>query len=84
MSGHWSTFIESRVVTDYNADIEDEVAALPGGENIHRVAHSRHKTNRHKRRKNNHQERSQNANGMTKEIRQKEKNQKFLIFQEFF
>ena len=36
VSGHWSTFIESRVVTDYNEDIEDEVAALPGGENIHR------------------------------------------------
>jgi heterodisulfide reductase subunit C len=36
VSGSWSTFIESRVVTDYNEDIEDEIAALPGGENIHR------------------------------------------------
>ena len=36
VSGHWSTFIESRVVTDCNEDIEDEVAALPGGEYINR------------------------------------------------
>lgn len=36
VSGHWSTFIESRVVTDYNDDLQDEIAALPGGENIHR------------------------------------------------
>lgn len=36
VSGHWSTFIEPRVVTDYNEAIEDEVAALPGGEFIHR------------------------------------------------
>lgn len=36
VSGHWSTFIESRVVRDYNEDMEDEVASLPGGENIHR------------------------------------------------
>jgi heterodisulfide reductase subunit C len=36
VSGHWSTFIESRVVTDYNEALEDEIAALPGGENIHR------------------------------------------------
>ena len=36
VSGHWSTFIESRVVTDYNEDLEDEIAALPGGEHIHR------------------------------------------------
>jgi heterodisulfide reductase subunit C len=36
VSGHWSTFIESRVVTDYNEDLQDEIAALPGGENIHR------------------------------------------------
>ena len=36
VSGHWSTFIESRVVTDYNEEIEDEVAALPGGEHINR------------------------------------------------
>ena len=36
VSGHWSTFIESRVVTDYNEDIEDEVAALPGGGHINR------------------------------------------------
>jgi heterodisulfide reductase subunit C len=36
VSGHWSTFIESRVVTDYNEHIEEEIAALPGGEHIHR------------------------------------------------
>jgi heterodisulfide reductase subunit C len=36
VSGHWSTFIETRVVTDYNETIEDEISALPGGENIHR------------------------------------------------
>jgi len=36
VSGHWSTFIESRVVTDYNERLEEEIAALPGGEFIHR------------------------------------------------
>ncbi|HEX8013269.1 MAG TPA: 4Fe-4S dicluster domain-containing protein [Casimicrobiaceae bacterium] len=36
VSGHWSTFIEPRVVTDYNERLQDEIAALPGGENIHR------------------------------------------------
>ena len=36
VSGHWSTFIESRVVTDYNEAMEEEVSALPGGEYIHR------------------------------------------------
>jgi heterodisulfide reductase subunit C len=36
VSGHWSTFIQSRVVTDYNERIEEEIAALPGGEYIHR------------------------------------------------
>lgn len=36
VSGHWSTFIHSRVVTDYNEAMEDEIAALPGGEFIHR------------------------------------------------
>jgi heterodisulfide reductase subunit C len=36
VSGHWSTFIESRVVTDYNERLEEEIASLPGGENIHR------------------------------------------------
>jgi heterodisulfide reductase subunit C len=36
VSGHWSTFIESRVVTDYNEAMEEEIAALPGGEHIHR------------------------------------------------
>ena len=36
VSGHWSTFIESRVVTDYNEALEDEIGALPGGEHIHR------------------------------------------------
>jgi heterodisulfide reductase subunit C len=36
VSGHWSTFIESRVITDYNEELEEEIAALPGGEFIHR------------------------------------------------
>ena len=36
VSGHWSTFIESRVVKDYNEALEEEIAALPGGEYIHR------------------------------------------------
>ena len=36
VSGHWSTFIEARVVTDYNERLQDEIAALPGGEHIHR------------------------------------------------
>jgi len=36
VSGHWSTFIESRVVTDYNENLEEEIGALPGGEYIHR------------------------------------------------
>jgi heterodisulfide reductase subunit C len=36
VSGHWSTFIESRVVKDYNENLQEEIAALPGGEYIHR------------------------------------------------
>ena len=28
VSGHWSTFIESRVVTDYNEALQDEIAAF--------------------------------------------------------
>ena len=36
VSGHWSTFIESRAVTDYNEALEEEISALPGGEYIHR------------------------------------------------
>jgi len=36
VSGHWSTFIESRAVTDYNEAMEEEIGALPGGEFIHR------------------------------------------------
>jgi heterodisulfide reductase subunit C len=36
VSGHWSTFIETRVVADYNENMQDEIAALPGGEYIHR------------------------------------------------
>lgn len=36
VSGHWSTFIEARVVTDYNEALEEEISALPGGEYIHR------------------------------------------------
>jgi len=36
VSGHWSTFIESRAITDYNEAMEEEIATLPGGEYIHR------------------------------------------------
>jgi len=36
VSGHWSTFIESRVVKDYNEALEEEISSLPGGEFIHR------------------------------------------------
>jgi heterodisulfide reductase subunit C len=36
VSGHWSTFIETRVVKDYNEELQDEIEALPGGEFIHR------------------------------------------------
>jgi heterodisulfide reductase subunit C len=36
VSGHWSTFIESRVVDDYNENLQEEIEALPGGEYIHR------------------------------------------------
>jgi heterodisulfide reductase subunit C2 len=36
VSGHWSTFIQSRVVSDYNERLQEEIAALPGGEYIHR------------------------------------------------
>ena len=36
VSGHWSTFIETRAVSDYNEELQEEISALPGGENIHR------------------------------------------------
>ena len=36
VSGHWSTFIKTRAVTDYNEQMQEEIAALPGGEYIHR------------------------------------------------
>ena len=36
VSGSWSTFIESRIVNDYNENLETEVAAFPGGSFIHR------------------------------------------------
>ncbi|MGV3627465.1 MAG: 4Fe-4S dicluster domain-containing protein [Betaproteobacteria bacterium] len=36
VSGHWSTFIAPRVITDYNEKIEAEISALPGGEHINR------------------------------------------------
>ena len=36
VSGDWSTFIGTRVITDYNEGMQDEIAALPGGEYIHR------------------------------------------------
>ena len=42
---HWSTFIESRVVTDYNEALEEEIAALPGGEFIQRCWQSVYCTN---------------------------------------
>jgi heterodisulfide reductase subunit C len=47
VSGHWSTFIESRVITDYNEDLEEEIAALPGGEFIHRCWQCGSCTNSH-------------------------------------
>jgi heterodisulfide reductase subunit C2 len=36
VSGHWSTFISPRVVTDYNESLQDEIAVMPGGDKIHR------------------------------------------------
>lgn len=36
VSGDWSTFIKTRVVPDYNENLQEEIAALPGGEYIHR------------------------------------------------
>lgn len=36
VSGHWSTFIQDRIVTDYNEEMAEEIAALPGGEHLHR------------------------------------------------
>lgn len=36
VSGDWSTFIKSRVVPDYNEELQEEISQLPGGENIHR------------------------------------------------
>ena len=36
VSGHWSTFIESRAITDYNEELEEEISALPGGAHINR------------------------------------------------
>jgi len=36
VSGDWSTFIKTRVIKDYNDSLQDDIAALPGGENIHR------------------------------------------------
>jgi heterodisulfide reductase subunit C2 len=36
VSGHWSTFIESRVVPDYNEELEREISLFPGGDKIHR------------------------------------------------
>ena len=36
VSGDWSTFIQPRVITDYNEMMEQEIAALAGGEAIHR------------------------------------------------
>jgi heterodisulfide reductase subunit C len=36
VSGDSSTFIYSRVVSDYNEALEEQISALPGGEYIHR------------------------------------------------
>ncbi len=36
VSGAWSTFIESRVINEYNENLEEEVSAFPGGSFIHR------------------------------------------------
>jgi NAD-dependent dihydropyrimidine dehydrogenase PreA subunit len=36
VSGHWSTFIKSRAITDHNKAMQDEIQALPGGEHIDR------------------------------------------------
>ncbi len=36
VSGHWSTFINPRAITDYNEAMQDEIAGLAGGEFIHR------------------------------------------------
>lgn len=36
VSGDWSTFIKTRVIQDYNDSLQEDIAALPGGENIHR------------------------------------------------
>lgn len=36
VSGHWSTFIETRAVKDYNENLEEEISALGGGDKIHR------------------------------------------------
>lgn len=36
VSGDWSTFIKTRVVPDYNEELQEEIGALPGGEHIHR------------------------------------------------
>ncbi len=36
VSGHWSTFINSRALTNYNEAMQDEIQSLPGAENIHR------------------------------------------------
>jgi heterodisulfide reductase subunit C len=36
VSGHWSTFINPRALTDYNEQMQEEIEALPGGEHISR------------------------------------------------
>ena len=36
VSGHWSTFITSRALTDYNEALEEQISQLPGGEHINR------------------------------------------------
>jgi heterodisulfide reductase subunit C2 len=36
VSGHWSTFIAPRAITDYNESLQDEIESLPGGEHISR------------------------------------------------
>lgn len=36
VSGHWSTFIKTRAVSDYNEALQEEIGSLPGAEYIHR------------------------------------------------
>jgi heterodisulfide reductase subunit C len=39
VSGHWSTFIENRIVSDYNEEMEEEIAALPAMRILYQLVH---------------------------------------------